>query len=114
MKFTTECPAQGNRNYLAVNELYTRNFADNNGEFQLELSMGHVRTMFDTEFRTPSSIFGTHLGRQQQGASAKGGAPQTTKLETTYFTYGGFDWNLALYPTGVKDIHGRRKFFDTV
>ncbi|KAG8265928.1 hypothetical protein J6590_082870 [Homalodisca vitripennis] len=105
VKFTTECPAQGNRNYIAVSELYVRNFADNNGEFQLELSMGHVRTMFDTDFRVPSSIFGHQMPRQHHQSAAKN-PPQATKLETTYFTYGGFDWNLALYPNGIKDIHG--------
>ncbi|XP_046663090.1 uncharacterized protein LOC124355986 [Homalodisca vitripennis] len=104
VKFTTECPAQGNRNYIAVSELYVRNFADNNGEFQLELSMGHVRTMFDTDFRVPSSIFGHQMPRQHHQSAAKN-PPQATKLETTYFTYGGFDWNLALYPNGIKDIH---------
>lgn len=84
-----------------------RNFADNNGEFQLELSMGHIRTMFDTEFRVPSSIFGHHLQRHHHHQGSAKNPQQATKLETTYFTYGGFDWNLALYPHGTKDLHGK-------
>lgn len=63
--------------------------------------MGHVRTVFDTEFRVPQSFFGNALPGRHSHASK----PQATKLETSYFTFGGFDWNLALYPHG-KDIHG--------
>ncbi|CAB0016670.1 unnamed protein product, partial [Nesidiocoris tenuis] len=92
-----DCPAQGNRNYIPVSDLYSRNFTDNNGEFQLELSMGHVRTMFDTEFRLPTSMF----GQLTRGQSPVAKIP--AKVETTYFTFGGFDWNLALYPQGTSD-----------
>ncbi|XP_014259022.2 uncharacterized protein LOC106672250 [Cimex lectularius] len=101
VKFTLDCPAQGNRNYIPVNDLYSRNFTDHNGEFQLELSMGHVRTVFDSEFRVPTSMFG-HLTRSHQMPVSK----MPAKIETTYFTFGGFDWTLALYPFGTKDHHG--------
>lgn len=89
-----ECPAQGNRNYIAVTDLYSRNFTDPNGEFQLELCMGHVRTVFDTEFRFPRHSHKPPF-----------------KIETTYFSYGGFDWNLALYPYGIKEQQGKSFFF---
>ncbi|KAK9497932.1 hypothetical protein O3M35_003830 [Rhynocoris fuscipes] len=98
VKFTADCPAQGNRNYIPVNDLHTRNFTDTNGEFQLELSMGHVRTVFDTEFRLPHSLF-SGLNRSHH----HGGTKLPTKIETTYFSFGGFDWNLALYPNGIKE-----------
>ncbi|CAB0031942.1 unnamed protein product [Trichogramma brassicae] len=49
VKFTYEAPAQGNRSYISVADLYSRNFADPNGEFQLELSMANVRTVFTSE-----------------------------------------------------------------
>ncbi|KAF6216297.1 hypothetical protein GE061_000637 [Apolygus lucorum] len=101
VKFTLDCPAQGNRNYIPVSDLYTRNFTDNNGEFQLELNMGHVRTMFDTEFRLPTSMF----GQITRGQSPVAKIP--AKIETTYFNFGGFDWNLALYPQGASDPHSR-------
>lgn len=130
VKFTTDCPAQGNRNYIPVSELYGRNFTDANGEFQLELSVGHVRTLYDTEFRVPASLTsrllhhhhqiqnhhnpaaGNALQHQYGTASPRG---TKCKLETSYFTFGGFDWNLALYPHGVKDVsceyplHGRAR-----
>lgn len=119
VKFTTDCPAQGNRNYIPVSDLYGRNFTDANGEFQLELSIGHVRTLYDTEFRVPTSLTsrlmhhhhqiqnqhnptaGNALQHQYGSASPRG---TKCKLETSYFTFGGFDWNLALYPHGVKDV----------
>lgn len=119
VKFTTDCPAQGNRNYIPVSDLYGRNFTDTNGEFQLELSIGHVRTLYDTEFRVPTSLTSRLLHHHHQIQShhnpAAGNAlqhqygtasPRGTKckLETSYFTFGGFDWNLALYPHGVKDV----------
>lgn len=49
VKFTFDAPAQGNRNYISVSDLYTRNFADPNGEFQLELTMANIRTVFADE-----------------------------------------------------------------
>ncbi|XP_020289535.1 uncharacterized protein LOC109857542 isoform X2 [Pseudomyrmex gracilis] len=85
VKFTYEAPAQGNRNYIAVADLYSRNFADPNGEFQLELSMANVRTVYMTEVRMPTSVLGQ---------------PKPSKLETDYFAFGGFDWNLVIYPHG--------------
>lgn len=31
------------------------------------------------------------------------GTPKPHKLETNYFTFGGFDWNLVVYPSGTKE-----------
>lgn len=93
VKFTYEAPAQGNRNYIPVSDLYSRNFADTNGEFQLELSMANVRTVYMTEVRMSTSVFSA-------------GQTKPSKLETDCFTFGGFDWNLAIYPYG-KDTDGR-------
>jgi hypothetical protein len=33
--------------------------------------------------------------------------PKPSKLETSYFTFGGFDWNLVVYPTGNKETESR-------
>ncbi|KAK2575618.1 hypothetical protein KPH14_011322 [Odynerus spinipes] len=95
VKFTYELPAQGNRNYIPVSDLYTRNFADTNGEFQLELSMANVRTVYMTEVRMPTGVFST-------------GQPKSNKLETDCFTFGGFDWNVVIYPYGNKEAEGCR------
>ncbi|KAF7394764.1 hypothetical protein HZH66_007938 [Vespula vulgaris] len=95
VKFTYELPAQGNRNYIPVSDLYTRNFADTNGEFQLELSMANVRTVYMTEVRMPTGVFST-------------GQPKSNKLETDCFTFGGFDWSVVIYPYGNKEAEGCR------
>ncbi|XP_067002536.2 uncharacterized protein [Anabrus simplex] len=120
VKFTYDSPAQGNRNYIPVSDLYARNFTDTNGEFQLELTMGNVRTMYDTEFRVPQSIFGAlhhhhrhhhhghhanhHAPAAPAAASSSAGKSGAHKFESSYFTFGGFDWNLAVYPHGTKDM----------
>lgn len=97
VKFTYDSPAQGNRRYIPVNDLYGRNFTDSNGEFQLELTMSNIRTVYETEIRVAQSVFGTH--------------PKVHKFETTYFTFGGFDWNMALYPHGKDPGDGRLGIF---
>lgn len=93
VKFTYEAPAQGNRNYIPVADLYSRNFADPNGEFQMELSMANVRTVYTAEIRQPTGVFSA-------------GASKPDKLETGYFTFGGFDWNVVIYPNGHDDGDG--------
>lgn len=95
VKFTYEAPAQGNRHYIPVTDLYNRNFADTNGEFQLELAMSNVRTVYMTDLEMPSSTFAA-------------GQSKSSKLETDYFAFGGFDWNLVIYPHGNKDTEGYR------
>lgn len=121
VKFTSESAAQGNRNYISVNDLYARNFTDANGEFQLELCIGTVRTLFDSEFRIPTSFLGHHIGHR--GLHHHGGiatstltniktpAGTVTKVETSYFSFAGFDWNIALYPHGIKEAHGKETMF---
>lgn len=53
IKFTFDSPAQGNRRYIPVDDLYDRNFTDANGEFQLELTVSNPRTIYETELRIP-------------------------------------------------------------
>lgn len=100
-----------------MNDLYARNFTDANGEFQLELSMGHVRTVFDNELRIPTSFLGhplSHRGIHHHGAvpsstltNIKTPAGNTSKVETSVFSFAGFDWIIILYPLGVKEAHGK-------
>ena len=59
---------------------------DRNGEFQLELSMSKIRSVFEHKFRMNQSIFAN---------SSKLG-----KFETSYFSYGSYDWSLSIYPSG--------------
>ncbi|XP_046439487.1 uncharacterized protein LOC124190690 [Daphnia pulex] len=157
IKFTFDSPAQGNRRYIPVDDLYERNFTDSNGEFQLELTVANPRTLYETDLRLPlsspgsssstTSLAATGGGNHQRSASPLpshhhhhnhhhhhqlGGStgnlstlgqqanhvshhnsghhgslhlghghpptqlPKTTKMETTYFAFGGFDWNLSV------------------
>lgn len=110
IKFTFESPAHGNRNYIPVNDLYSRNFTDTNGEFQLELTLGNVRTIYETHFRLPHSFFGA-LGTQNQAEPLPGPVKQLDqsktahKLESTYFAFGGFDWNIMIYYDNTPNPH---------
>lgn len=83
----------------------------------MELSMGHVRTAFDSEFRIPTSFLGHHLTQRSHHHHTSGIPASTltniktpagtvTKVETSYFSFAGFDWNIALYPHGIKEAHG--------
>ena len=134
IKFTFDSPAQGNRRYIPVDDLYERNFTDGNGEFQLELTVANPRTLFETDLRLPvapgvhpspnsqqlsasPSHHHHHLGgstgnlstahspshanhnsghHQHQGHHQTTTLPKTTKMETTYFSFGGFDWNMSV------------------
>lgn len=147
IKFTFDSPAQGNRRYIPVDDLYERNFTDANGEFQLELTVANPRTLYETDVRLPGvmpSNSGStqtlsaspshhhhhhHLGGstgnlstahqdqhgQQGGHQGSGNhrhgslghhhghgnqlhsqLPKSTKVETTYFSFGGFDWNMSV------------------
>ncbi|XP_076657069.1 uncharacterized protein LOC143361498 [Halictus rubicundus] len=88
VKFTCEASAQGKRNYISVSDLYNRNFVDTNGEFQLELAISNVRTVYMTELNIADKT-------------------KPFKLETDYFAFGGFDWNLVVYPHGNKEVGTR-------
>ena len=53
VKFTLDSPAQGNRKLITLEELYNRHFTDERGEFQLELTVSNIRTVFETEIKIP-------------------------------------------------------------
>lgn len=78
IKFTFDSPAQGNRRYIPVDDLYERNFTDSNGEFQLELTLASPRTLFETEVRLPlpPGIQPQHGGGGQHSASPTHGHHQ--------------------------------------
>ena len=121
IKFTFDSPAQGNRRYIPVDDLYDRNFTDSNGEFQLELTVSNPRTIYETELRMPlpglpaapatnhhsSPLHSSQVAAPVTAVSAASAsatfasssstAPsKTVKLETTYFSFGGFDWNVSV------------------
>jgi hypothetical protein len=89
-----------------VQDLYSRSFADRNGEFQLELNMSAIRTVFETDLRTPNAFIGSNV---HKCPSPRVVGSNPIKMESTYFNFGGFDWNVAIYPFG-KDSTDERLF----
>lgn len=97
VKFSSESPAQGNRRYIPVHDLFARNFADRNGEFQIELHISSIRTIFEVDLRMPNSQYISNL--YKNGPAGRNNNNHT-KIETACFNFGGFDWNIAVYPNG--------------
>ncbi|XP_066959176.1 LOW QUALITY PROTEIN: uncharacterized protein [Macrobrachium rosenbergii] len=94
VKFTFDSPAQGNRRLINMDDLYSRNFTDENGEFQLELTVANIRTVFEAELRVPPPLNGGGAG-----AGAAGGIPQNRKesrYESPYFHFGHYDWHVSV------------------
>jgi hypothetical protein len=65
---------------MLLTDIQTRKFGDETGEFLLELGLGNIMTVYEADI-------------QITGSQLKGG-----KLETTYFTFGSFDWNVSIVP----------------
>lgn len=104
VKFTYDSPAQGNRRYIPVHDLFGRNFADRNGEFQIELNISAIRTLFEVDLRMPATTPASYLNSYKSTTVGRHSHP---KLETTYFSFGGFDWNVAVFPNG-RDVTEER------
>lgn len=70
VKFSAGCCAQGRGRCVSLAEL-TAKFADARGEFQLELTMSRVRTIYACELRAP-------------------------RLDTQPIAFAGFDWQVCV------------------
>ncbi|XP_026759061.1 uncharacterized protein LOC113518372 [Galleria mellonella] len=69
VRFSAGCAAQGRGRCVSLAELNAK-FADARGEFQLELSMSRVRTLYSCELRAP-------------------------RLDTPPIAFAGFDWSVS-------------------
>ncbi|XP_045539847.1 uncharacterized protein LOC106719029 [Papilio machaon] len=69
VRFNAGCAAQGRGRCITLAEL-TAKFADARGEFQLELTMSKVRTLYSCELRAP-------------------------RLDTPPIAFAGFDWSVS-------------------
>lgn len=69
VRFFAGCAAQGRGRCVSLSELNAK-FADARGEFQLELSMSRVRTLYSCELRAP-------------------------RLDTSPIAFAGFDWSVS-------------------
>lgn len=65
---------------FALNGLLIFFSADENCEFLLELQLGNATTVFEGEVKMPDA------GQQQR----------PSRLETEYFTFGAFEWNVSI------------------
>ena len=88
-KFTAEAKLHGCRKLVQLSKLTETDFMDRNGEFQLEVHLSNIRSVYEHKFRINQSIFNnlSKLG----------------KLETTYFSYDQYDWSLSVYPSGRSE-----------
>ena len=94
VKFTFDSPAQGNRRLINMDDLYSRNFTDENGEFQLELTVANIRTVFESELRVPTTTINGALSPRKE-----------IKFESPYFHFGHYDWHVAVSST--SGLEGR-------
>ncbi|XP_028967040.1 uncharacterized protein LOC100905722 [Galendromus occidentalis] len=99
--FTVDSPAHGAAKWLPLAELASRRFADETGEFLVELSMANVSTMFDADIKIPSHFLGNPLGVGYDEARRYSTATQhSVAIESPYLSFGGFEWNVAVLPFG--------------
>lgn len=77
VRFSAGCAAQGRGRCVSIPELNTK-YADARGEFQLELSMSRVRTLYSCELRAP-------------------------RLDTPPIAFAGFDWQVSATGGGGKE-----------
>lgn len=95
-RFNVDQTVNGNRKLIPIGELPARNFTDENGEFQLEVSLSNVRSVFESDIRALPQV------TQGQGHASSGHVPPSPskgqKLETNCFIFGNCEWNVALYP----------------
>ncbi|XP_023216783.1 uncharacterized protein LOC111619310 [Centruroides sculpturatus] len=88
-KFSTDHAAHGTGKWLPMGDLRSRKFTDENMEFLMELTIGNVMTVFETEIKIPHSALSPHS--------------KTAKFETAFFVFGNFEWNVAIHPRGCHD-----------
>lgn len=83
-RFTVDQAANGNRKWITIVDLLSRNFTDESGEFQVELALSNVHNFFEND--VPHSLFSGHNKMQ--------------KFETASFVFANYEWSLTIYPHG--------------
>ncbi|WAR12507.1 hypothetical protein MAR_026687 [Mya arenaria] len=82
--FTPESNQHGRKAFIALNDLLEREFAQVAGDYLIELEMRKINCIFECFIRLP---------KEQQHNRLQ---TYDTKLESSYFTYGLFDWSISL------------------
>jgi hypothetical protein len=83
-------PVHGNRKFVQISVLEDQGYMDRNGEFQLEFCIANIHSSYEHKFRINQSIFAANSSKM-------------TKLESSYFSFGIYDWSLSIYPSGRSD-----------
>ncbi|XP_065936490.1 uncharacterized protein [Magallana gigas] len=92
-EFTKENDTRGRQTFISLEDLVSRTFIQQTGEFLVELELRHMTTAMECFVRVPKDY-------QARYAS-------NIKLETPYFSFGLFDWSISLYPnTPTQDSEG--------
>jgi hypothetical protein len=82
--FTTESSQHGRKNFVGLNDLLERDFTQVSGDYLIELEMRKINCSFECYVRIPRETHSRYAS--------------DTKLESSYFSYGLFDWSISLYP----------------
>ena len=87
MLILSKFSVHGCRKFIELAALETSNYLDRDGEFQLEFKLSSIQSVFEHKFRIKMFQNSMKMG----------------KLETSYFSFGLYDWSLSIYPTGRAD-----------
>ena len=79
----------GSRKFIQIAKLEERHYMDRNGEFQLEFNLSNIQSIYEYKFRINQSIFNN--------------VPKFGKMETSYFSFAGYDWSMSVYPAGKTE-----------
>ena len=82
--FTSEENQRGRKSFVGLNDLVQRNFMQDSGEFLVELELRKINCTFECNIRLPKES-NSRFSYDQ-------------RLESSYFSFGLFDWSVSLYP----------------
>lgn len=83
-EFSRDQDTHGRKVFVTLDELLGTKYTDGNNEFLVELCMKNIRTAYEHVLPVCDH------GRGQD----------FPKFETTYFTFGNYDWSVSLFPNG--------------
>lgn len=106
-RFSAECPAHGSARWVLLSDLRTRRFADENGEFILELALANTLTVYEGDARLiapAAAVAATAKVSSSTPAAATPSVPPGVAqlprlLESAFFAFGGFEWNVTVVGT---------------
>jgi hypothetical protein len=88
-EFTAKIPTNGRKTFIGVSDICERKFLIEEEKILIELEMRNIKTSYEYIITIPRDP------RNQQNI-----ANQYQKFETSYFAFGGCDWNVLIYPNG--------------